>query len=126
MKKIDISQIDESTTYITREGKQIRLLNYVSQAHSRSKLLFLLEGNILGCDEEGKCWTVNNYDSSYTDTDFSKFDVFVDDRIKGYLNVYKEGKWFRNSKLYRTREEAKSNAESGLYKIIEVEWSGNE
>ena len=126
MKKIDISQIDESTTYITREGKHIRLLNYVSQAHSRSKLLFLLEGNILGCDEEGKCWTVNNYDSSYTDTDFSKFDVFVDDRIKGYLNVYKEGKWFRNSKLYRTREEAKSNAESELYKIIEVEWSGNE
>lgn len=126
MRKIDISKIDEQTSYVTKEGKAVKLLNYVSQAHPRSKLLFLLEGNILGCDEEGKCWTVNNYDSSFTDTDFRKFDVFVDDRIKGYMNIYKEGKWFRNSKLHKTREEAKKFAEPELYKTIEIDWSDDE
>lgn len=126
MKEIDIRRIKiNSSKFITRLGKEVKFLNYVPEAGQNNRLLFLLEGNILGCDEQGKCWTVNSYDSSYSETDFRNFDVFVDDLVHGYINIYKSASGYFSHGIYNSREEAKEQSveSDNFIKTIKIEWS---
>lgn len=127
MRAIDIRRLSfVNSKFVTRVGKEVKFLNYVPEANEKNRLLFLLEGNILGCDEEGRCWTVNSYDSSYSETDFRNFDVFVDDLIHGYINIYKTASGYFSHGIYTSREEAKKEVlekSEKFVKTLKIEWS---
>lgn len=89
MRKIVESDLYSGLSFITRDGKSAKLLNVVKNVNPKNELLFLSDGLILGCDIEGKCWSVNNFDEKYTDTVFSKYDVFIDNKVILYSHVYK-------------------------------------
>ena len=127
MKEIDISKLSSYSKFVTRTGKEVSLIKYVPQAHDKSKLLFILEGNVLGCDEKGKCWTVNSYDSFYTETSYLNFDVFAEDVIVGYINIFElNGSWFvQEGRIHRNLEEAIQKKQKGS-KIIKIDWTNDE
>lgn len=122
MNKIDIKKLSTYTSFVTRENRSVKLLNYVPQANLKNRLLFLLDGNILSCDETGICWFVNSYEESYTETNYRKFDVFVDNKIVAYINISKHGSWYTSEGLYKTEEEAKLNGKGSDFNTVKVEW----
>ena len=125
MKPIDIKHFSKELKFITRERKEVKLIKYIPEANPKNKLLFLHNGNVLGCDEHGKCHSVNNYDSNFTDTDFTKYDVFVDNTLTGYINIVKTDNGYSTTGIYNSIEEAKKNVSSKLnfVKTIKIEWS---
>lgn len=126
MKKIDINNIDSYTNFITRQGKLATLIKYVPKANIKTRLLFMVDGNILGCDESGVCWTVNSYSDEFTETSYHNYDVFYDDKVVGWVNLYKvvnKEVLAECSKVYRTYEEAKKASKENVYRIVKIEWS---
>lgn len=125
MKEIDIKTLKSSSKFVTRGLKPAKFLNYVPEAQERSRLLFMVEGNIVQTDEKGKCWFVNSYDADFTSTSFHNFDVFVDNRVSAWINIKEKGDWYEVEGIYKTYEEAK-NSKSPVYKTIEIEWREDE
>jgi hypothetical protein len=125
MKIIDVKNLSKQQKFVTKDKFEVKLIQYVPEANPKNRLLFLLHGNILGCDEQGKCWTLNNYDASYTDSDFSKYDVFVDNIMHGYANLYNVSSKFKIDGVYSSKEEAEQNVSSNkqFVKTIKIEWS---
>lgn len=128
MKPINMRKISVNQRFITRDKQQVKFIQYISAANPKNRLLFLLNGNILACDEEGKCWSINNHDASYTDTDFTKYDVFVDDVMYGWVNLYIDyGTYTVEEKVYSSFEEAKNKSSKNKHcKTIKIEWSEDE
>lgn len=122
MIKIDINELNKYEKFITRGLKPAKFLNYVPEANEKTRLLFMVEGNVIQTDEEGICWFVNSYESSYTNTSFHNFDVFVDDKVKYWTNVYKKGSEYYVDGVFETYEIAKSNAKDTVYKTVELNW----
>lgn len=130
MIKIDITKINKYPSFVTRQGKKVKLIKYVPKALEKAKLLFLLEDKVLECDEEGKCWSVNGVDSSATESSYSAFDVFVDRNFVGYINLEECDKLSQGNILsecsafvYRSYEEALKASTEKTFKTVKIEWS---
>jgi hypothetical protein len=127
MKRIDINYINKYPKFITRTGQTVKFLNYIPEANERNRLLFFVDGNILGCNEEGKCFTINSYDYTELDTNYRNFDVFVADKMDGWVHLYEKNDFFVcDDTIFRTYEDAKSVADKSnvkVDKIAKIEWS---
>lgn len=129
MRQIDIKQIENYTSFITRQGKIAKFIKYVPEAEPKTRLLFLVDDKVLGCDETGKCWVINGMDSSVAETRYFGFDIFVDNKIVGWININVSNK-LKNPNIimecspviYKTQEEALKNATEKTFKTIKIEW----
>lgn len=133
MKPIEIDKIEKYSSFVTRNGKQAKFIKYVPEANSQTRLLFLVDEKVLGCDTTGKCWVINGVDSSFTDSRYYGFDIFVDNKIVGWINLNASTKLKNpnvlaecSSLIYKTYEEAIKNATEKTFKTLKIEWSIND
>jgi hypothetical protein len=129
MKTIDINKINLYKKFVTRNHMVAKLLSHVPETASNQRLIFLVSGNIVTTNEEGKCTTVNSKGPEYFDTNYSSFDVFYDDIEEGWVNmkksVDKDGKpvYTVSSVIHPDIETAKKHVENDHFKTIRIEWS---
>lgn len=130
MKEIDIENIENYTSFITRQGKVAKYIKHIPKADLKNRLLFLVDDKVLGCDQNGKCWTINGVDSSVLETKYYGFDIFVDSKITGWININNNDKQKSSNILmecspviYKTQEEALKNTTEKTFKTIKIEWS---
>lgn len=129
MKQIDIKLIDQYPGFITRSGKPAKFVKYIPTASPKTRLLFVVGEQILGCDEQGTCWSVNGIDSSVTETRYVSYDVFVDNKYVGWINLnvseeFQKGVLSECSPfIYSSLEDALRNSTEKTYKTLKIEWS---
>lgn len=131
MKPIEIDKINLYKKFITRKQVVAKLLAYEKSAGDDQCLIFLVQGNIIVCDKNGKCRTVNGKGPEWLDTNYSSFDVFYDEVESGWINLYKSVD--KDGKIvYSTDQVVQDNIEQAKKAIIDedtyfstvkIEWS---
>lgn len=128
MKQIDINKIQSYSKFITKGLKDAKLIAYVPEANERSRLIFMVQGNILHADESGKCYTINGYDSDYSGNSFRNYDVYVDDIQTGWINIYNTSELDTHvvaecsPQVFDSYESAKKNAANNVFSTVKIEW----
>ena len=127
MKPIDILQINSYSKFVTRGTMEAKFVSHQPQASENTRLIFMVGGNIILTDESGKCHSVNGYDSSYLETNFKNFDVFVDDIQIGWINILRtegEGDVISScsGKIYNSFQTAKKYFDENCLKTVKIEW----
>ncbi len=128
MKQIDINKIQSYSKFITKGLKNAKLIAYVPEATEKNRLIFMVQGNILHTDENGKCYTVNGYDSDFSGSSFGTYDVYVDDIQAGWVNIYNTNSSITNvvaecfPQIFDSYESAKKNAANNVLSTVKIEW----
>lgn len=127
MKKIDISKIKTYSKFITKGLKSARLISYEPNANEKNRLIFMVESNIIHTDETGTCYSINGFDQEYSGGSFGNFDVYVDDVINGWINIYDsettdESITSCSPIIYNSYENARKNANEFVINTIKIEW----
>lgn len=129
MIEIDIKKLNTYSFFETRQGKPAKFIKHLPNAEPKSRLLFLVDSNVLTCDETGKCWSVNGVDAKTIDASYLGFDVFVKDKNEGWINLnFSENLKEYNiltecsSVIYISLEEALKNSTEKTYKTVKIEW----
>lgn len=125
MKKISIDNIKKESRFITRFCKPVKFVKFNVNKHI---LTFLLDEIIIETDESGKCLRLNNADSSITESNYSGWDVFVDKKNIGWININKYSGNVTNiialvSPVYSNQIEALKFSTEETIKTIKIEWS---
>lgn len=130
MKEIVINHINQYSSFITRNGKKAVFVKHVPSNNEKNRLVFVVGEQILGCDEKGICWYINGNDSSITESRYMAYDVFVDDKCVGWLNLetntnIKEKNILSecSSVIYASLQEALKHSTEKTYKTIKLEWT---
>lgn len=129
MRKIEIEKIEQYSSFITRNGKRAKFIKYLPTANPKARLVFLVEEKVLCCDEKGVCWTINGIDSLVSETRYVGYDVFVDTKNIGWLNIQASTKKDKSilaecsPVIYSSQEEALKNMNEKTYKTLKIEWS---
>lgn len=128
MKQIEIDKIHSYSKFITKGLKDAKFIAYVPEASERNRLIFMVQGNILHTDENGKCYTINGYDSDFSGSSFGNYDVYVDDIQIGWINIYKFDGELNNvvancsPQIFDSYEFAKKNAANNVLSTVKIEW----
>lgn len=128
MKTIDISKINSYSRFVTKGLKEAKFISYQPEAKENNRLIFMVEGNIILTDEKGKCYTINGYDSSYSDASgFPNFDIFVDDIQRGWINILKSNSTgdivsMCSGEIYNSFQTAKKFFNDDCLKTVQIEW----
>lgn len=125
MKKLSIDNIEKESRFITRFCKPVKFVKFNVNKHI---LTFLLDEIIIETDESGKCLRLNNADSSITESNYSGWDVFVDKKNIGWININKYSGNVTNiialvSPVYSNQIEALRFSTEETIKTIKIEWS---
>lgn len=125
MKKLSIDNIEKESRFITRFCKPVKFVKFNV---SKNILTFLLDEIIIETDESGKCLRLNNADSSITESNYSGWDVFVDKKNIGWININKYSGNVTNiialvSPVYSNQIEALRFSTEETIKTIKIEWS---
>ena len=130
MKPIEIDKINLYKKFITRKQIVAKLLAYEKEAGENQCLIFLVQGNIIVCDQNGKCRSVNGKGPEWLDTNYGSFDVFYDEIESGWVNlnksVDKDGKivYSVDQVVHESIEQAKKAIMSSTYfSTVKIEWS---
>ena len=127
MKTIDILKINSYSRFVTKGLKEAKFISHQPEAKENNRLIFMVDGNIILTDEKGKCCSVNGYDSTYSDTSFANFDVFVDDVQRGWINILKSNSTGEvistcSGEIYNSFQTAKKFFDESCFKTVQIEW----
>ena len=125
MKEIDINNVSKNTNYVTKGMETAKFVSKID----KDNLMFVVGDKVLLTNAVGKCKEVNGKPEDYYETSYRIFDVFEEELLTKFANLYKTVDEFGSveytldSQIFSSFREAVNSAKSGYFKTVELNWS---